>query len=401
MKLFSPLLLSLSVSACAARSGKPYSTCMIESIISRQQGVVSSGAATSTLESGVLALTLEAWLEQHPVSNANHHNISAYLDSVLRAIIPVFKNNAPATSLLPLDRLSVGQALLSKQHHLATNETTAALSTLNTSLEIQKRNGYGGLWYYVYPNWSYLDGVVSFLPYMAAANWSRADMLNQIQLLHSHCFDRDGSGLLVHGYDASLTAVWANAETGGSPYVWGRSLGWYLAGLVNAFDLLSKQQTNKTDVNTGKLIREIEAQIKKLCGRLVDYADRETGAWWQLPTFPGRQGNFLESSSTALFIFALLKAARLGVVSGDVVAVALRAYNYTVGHFVTRDETDGTLGYNGTVAVCSLNSTATYEYYTSRPIVANSLLGEAAFVLASLEVERLGGYVGASVALET
>lgn len=61
-----------------------------------------------------------------------------------------------------------------------------------------------------------------------------ADTLLQITLLYANT--QHPSGLLAHGYDASKTAVWANNATGASPYVWGRSLGWYLVGLVNAWE---------------------------------------------------------------------------------------------------------------------------------------------------------------------
>jgi rhamnogalacturonyl hydrolase YesR len=44
---------------------------------------------------------------------------------------------------------------------------------------------------------------------------------------------------------------------------------------------------------------------------LLHFADQETGAWYQLTTLPGAEGNFLESSSTVLFTWALLKAIRL------------------------------------------------------------------------------------------
>lgn len=70
-------------------------------------------------------------------------------------------------------------------------------------------------------------------------------------------------------------------------------------------------------------------------------------------------------------------------------ATALRAYAYTTKEFVV-DYGNGTLGYNQTVTVCSLNSTASYEYYVGQPINFNAPLGAAAFVLASLEMERLG-----------
>jgi rhamnogalacturonyl hydrolase YesR len=51
-----------------------------------------------------------------------------------------------------------------------------------------------------------------------------ADVVNQFDLLWSHDLQND-TGLLVHGYDASKMAVWANAVIGRSPIVWGESYG--------------------------------------------------------------------------------------------------------------------------------------------------------------------------------
>lgn len=136
----------------------------------------------------------------------------------------------------------------------------------------------------------------------------------------------------------------------------------------------------------------IRAQFTHLATTLISYADPATGAFYQLPTLPNAPGNYLESSSTALFTFTLLKALRLNLVltnSSDTIrSAALRAYDYTSRHFVV-DYGNGTLGYNNTVTVCSLNSTANYEYYVGQPINFNAPLGAAAFILASLEVERL------------
>ena len=401
MKVFLIAAFGLAASWASAigDNKQPYSTRMIRSIIDRKQGVVSSGESTSTLESGILALSLEAWLKQYPASD-DASQVADYLDQVFRAILPTFAN-ASSSAQLPLDRLSVAQALHRLEPHLDAAES-AGIETLNASLAVQRRNPSGGFWYYVYPEWSYLDGAVSFLPFMVSEpGWSAADALNQVELLREHCRDVDGgSGLLVHGYDASQTAVWANNATGGSPYVWGRSLGWYLAGLVNAWEALPPLSDGKRGVDggddekAGLLLRtSIREQTATLSAALTPLADKDTGAWWQLPTFAGREGNFLESSSTALFIFSLLKGVRLGLVPVEggrgAVAAARRAYEYTVNNFVVHS--NETLGFNNTVSVCSLNSTATYEYYTSRPILPDSLIGEAAFVLASLEVERLGG----------
>ncbi|KAL4088287.1 hypothetical protein PRIC1_012711 [Phytophthora ramorum] len=371
---------------------------MIESVVSREQGVVSSGAVTSTLESGILTLAIQSWLNTYSKDGDSERvaNFTTYADSIVASISPSFKGPSAAAKM-PLDRFTIGQALLdinATQGSLTTAEAET-LTTLNSSLVLQNRNQYNGFWYYVYPYWSYLDGAVSFLPYMAAApGWSYEDMLLQIELLYNNTYDNT-TALAVHGYDASKTAVWANKATGASPYVWGRSLGWYLAGLVNAWEQLGDCHGG-SNADCVRLASAIQLQASQLCESIVTYADTDTGVWWQLPTFGGKQGNFLESSSTMLYTFAILKGLRLGLLKDNATSAhglqtaAMRAYNYTVtkGTFLL-DYGNGTLGWNGTVAVCSLNSTATYEYYVGRPIVHNHALGEGAFILASLEVEQV------------
>lgn len=278
--------------------------------------------------------------------------------------------------------------------------------------------------------------------------WAPADALLQIRLLYAACH-QNATGLLAHGYDASRTAVWADPTTGASPYAWGRSMGWYLAGLVNAWEVLAANSSGSgsgsgpgggagsdddddgvrscaDQADCAALLSTIRSQFTALAHALLRWQDPATGAWWQLPAFPGGEGNYLETSSTALFAFAMLKSLRLGLLlpsppppppstspsplppaashaaaaaattaatitsSTDVRGAALRAYDYLLASAVVQ-QPDGTLGYDGTVAVCSLNSTASYEYYTSQPLRPDAPLGEGAFVLASLEVERLFG----------
>jgi rhamnogalacturonyl hydrolase YesR len=90
----------------------------------------------------------------------------------------------------------------------------------------------------------------------------------------------------------------------------------------------------------------------------------------QVVTDAGRQGNYLESSATALFTYSLLKGLRLGFVDGgenyrQLFEVGRKAYDYMTNNFVVKNA-NGTLGWDKTVAVCSLNSTATYEVSKER-----------------------------------
>ena len=374
-----------------------YSTRMINNVISRKQGLVSSGADTSILESGVLALAIQSWLSFYSKHYDAAHIVrfSGYVDSIVASISPSF-TDPTVTATKPLDRLTIGQALLNIKATVGTltKAQTDTLSTLDQSLIMQKRNQLHGFWYDVYPNWSYLDGAFSFLPYMAAApGWSHEDMLTQIELLYRNTYDSK-TKLLVHGYDASKTAVWANKVTGGSPYVWGRALGLYLGGLVNAWEKLGGCKGG-SDAACVRLATTIQTQANELSNGIATYADAVAGVWWQLPTVGAKQLNFFESSSTMLYVFAILKGLRIGllkesgVTANGLKAVARKAYNYAVTSYAFLVfNNDGTFNWEGTVETCSLNSSANFEYYVTKSLVPNDALGEGTFILASLEIEQ-------------
>jgi len=92
-------------------SSSPFSTRMIQSIIGRSQGLVSSGQATSTLESGFISLAIQSWASLYgsPASE-EHANFTSYVDAILAAVSAqdTFLN-VTKTALLPLDRLTVAQ----------------------------------------------------------------------------------------------------------------------------------------------------------------------------------------------------------------------------------------------------------------------------------------------------
>ena len=276
----------------------------------------------------------------------------------------------------------------------------------------------GGLWYFSSPpppyepygNLSFSDGMYAYAPFAALYNDTHlnpSSALFQLQLIHTHCHRRE-SGLLVHGYDASRRAPWADKVTGASPVVWGRSLAWYTVGLVDALEIANAGASASSspfhpDIDTGTDSAAVLHRIRTLFHHLalaeltsLHRSARKTGrsAIWQVVDEPGQVDNFVEASATALLTYALAKGIRLGFIPDDDGSLAganvddddrgathpqpqrrnngslgrsamtqmVRAmYEYLVAHFIVRRD-DGMLNFTGTSVIASL-SVPRPDYY--------------------------------------
>ena len=118
-------------------------------------------------------------------------------------------------------------------------------------------------------------------------------------------------------------------------------------------------------------------RFQELMAAVVRNVDPSTGAWFQILDRPDREGNYVESSGSSMFIYFLLKGVRMGYLhtsssshppsypynrtgGKECVDVATKAYRFFAEMFVV-NKGNGTLGWNGTVGVCSLNSSASFE----------------------------------------
>ena len=78
--------------------------------------------------------------------------------------------------------------------------------------------------------------------------------------------------------------------------------------------------------------------------------------------YPGMKGNYIESSGTAMFTYGFLKGVRLGYISDAVfLGPAKKAYQLMIDKFVARNGTGGTLNWEGTVLVGSLDQDASFK----------------------------------------
>ncbi|KIK67920.1 glycoside hydrolase family 105 protein [Collybiopsis luxurians FD-317 M1] len=294
-----------------------------------------------------------------------------------------------------LDPLRTGPTFLYLYNLTGESKWRRAADEFRDQLNSHPRTFQGQFWHkLIYPNQGWLDGIYMGEVFYAQythdfqsnniSAWD--DITRQFQLIFQHTIQNatapNNTHLLYHGYDASFTAVWASPDRGHSPEVWDRALGWYMMALVDVLDIIPTTHPGH-DIILGIL--------QNLVPHVRDAADRISGVWWLVITQPGRAGNYFESSGSAMFVYALLKAVRLGHVQdhdGSIVAAAKKAYGYMVRNWVIPNN-NGTMSWNNTVVVGSLNLAGDYDYYISQPIDINDLKGLAAFVLASIEFEKL------------
>ena len=117
-----------------------------------------------------------------------------------------------------------------------------------------------------------------------------------------------------------------------SPILWSRSIAWYLAGIVDVLEYLPRDHADR-----GKLAHI----VRNIAEGLRTYQDPATGLWFQVidamdgpaPAeggYPGEgvqaQPNWRETSASAIFVYSLAKAARLGLIGPEYLHVAKKGW---------------------------------------------------------------------------
>ena len=288
-----------------------------------------------------------------------------------------------------LDNILCGRNLLTLYKVLGTEKYYKAATRLRDQLRNQPRVTEGGFWHKKrYPNQMWLDGLYMAEPfyteYASTFHDDAAfdDIANQFILMEQHARDSN-TGLLYHAWDQSHKERWADPKTGLSPNFWGRADGWYAMALVDVLD--------NFPVNHPKRATLI-AILNRLAVAIKNYQDPKSGLWYQILDKQASKGNYVEASVSSMFVYALAKGARMGYLPDSYLTVAQKGYKGIVGKFIETD-TNNQVNLNGTVSVGGLGGNpyrdGSYDYYLSEKVVQNDPKGVGAFILASVEIERL------------
>ena len=287
-----------------------------------------------------------------------------------------------------LDYICDGRQLLYLYKTTGEAKYIKAADVLREQLRRQPRTSDGGFWHkQCYPYQMWLDGLHMAAPFYAEYCLMHGDeagvkdAARQLILAHEHTLDpRDG--LNRHAWDESRAQSWSNPETGRAAHCWGRAVGWYMLGLIDVLELLPENHE----------CREPLAEIfRRMTEKMLSV--RVDGVWLQVIDCPGRTGNYKESSGSCLMTAAMLKAARLGIISPAQGKQAQESFRAIQREFVGRMK-NGMMFLAKTCHGAGLGGwphayrDGSFDYYISEAVGSWDPKGTGAYIQAACEYER-------------
>ncbi len=266
-----------------------------------------------------------------------------------------------------------------------------AINLVYEQIKTHPRTKEGNFWHKkIYPNQVWLDGLYMMQPFYTRyetkfnkmQNYN--DIISQYKNVYNIMRDKQ-TGLYYHGYDSSKTMFWADKQTGLSKNYWLRSIGWFTVSLIDVYEYMNEQMYDEYHT-----IKEI---FKETIDSILKYQDKESKMFYQVPNYPGKENNYLETSGSSMIAYAILKGVRLKALPERYLKIGLDIFGGICKRYLTIKNGDLNLGGICLVAGLgpenNLRRDGTYEYYMSEPVVENDAKGVGPFIMAYTEVKRI------------
>lgn len=287
-----------------------------------------------------------------------------------------------------IDHINNGKVLLTLYKETKEQKYKKAADRLRQQLAEHPRTSEQVFWHKkVYPYQIWLDGLYMGSPFYAEyvkefGDQSEFDDITKQFILCVKNTKDPETGLLYHAFDEKKVQPWCDPETGLSKNFWGRSMGWFVMGLVDVLGILPEGHPYRPQLVT--ILTETLDVLKNV-------QDQNSGVWYQVLDQPDRKGNYLEASASCMIVYAMAKGVRLGVLKEEWMETAQKAYEGIITEFITVTA-EGHVNLNKNCQVAGLGGPdgrdGTFEYYISEPIITNDLKGVGAFILAAAEMEE-------------
>jgi unsaturated rhamnogalacturonyl hydrolase len=287
-----------------------------------------------------------------------------------------------------LDRIFPGRNVFTLYKRKPELKYKVALDNFITQLKTHPKTKSGGYWHKkIYPWQMWLDGIFMASPFMAeyAKEFNEPEWFDaactQTKLIYEKTID-PASGLLMHAWDESQSQKWCDSATGKSHYPWSRSMGWYIMAIEDILEYLPANHPDRASlINI----------LQKTCESLLKVRDQKTGLWFQVLNCGGKEGNYIEGSGSAMYVYAFARGVHKGYLDKKFLDIADKSFNGIIKNLITVDK-DGLLTMHNICGGCGLGGNpyrdGSYEYYITEKRVDNDPKGVAPFILAALELDK-------------
>lgn len=287
-----------------------------------------------------------------------------------------------------IDRIRPGLNILTLYERTGNENYKIAAEKILEQVKSQPRTNAGGFWHKkVYPYQMWLDGLYMASPFLAhyAKDFNKPQWFDevtfQLKVVREKTLDSI-TGLQYHAWDESKEQRWCNPETGQSKHFWSRATGWYMMALVDVLEVLPENHKDRADIL--KILNDLSEALLKV-------QDRETGLWYQVLDMGGREGNYLETSGSAMFIYTFAKGVKNGFLNKKYLDIANKSFDSMVKTMVITGD-DGLPTLTNICGACGLGGNpyreGDYNYYISEKRVDNDSKGVAPFILAAIELNK-------------
>lgn len=289
-----------------------------------------------------------------------------------------------------IDNVNAGKTLFDLYNLTGKEKYRKAIDTVYSQLKLQPRTSSNNFWHkMIYPNQIWLDGLYMaqpfYMQYELTYNGGKNCQDSIQQFLHVRELMRDTrNGLYYHAYDDSRQSFWCDKVTGLSDNFWLRALGWFAMALIDTAEIMPESLAAEK--------AQLLAIYQELIDAMLPYQDEETGMWYQVVNRGGIAPNYLETSGSAIFAYAIMKSVRLGFLNESYFQYGRKAFDGICKKYLS--EEDGELQLGGICLVAGLGNSkgkhemreGTFDYYMKEPVVKNEAKGVAPLILAYVEI---------------
>jgi unsaturated rhamnogalacturonyl hydrolase len=295
-----------------------------------------------------------------------------------------------SNSFNSLDSMNSGNVLLALYKETKQSKYKTAAQKIRNRLKTYPRTKDGGFWHAdtssrAHQLWG--DGVFMVDPFLARYGnligeqaYADKETSHQLQVTYSHLLNKS-NGLLKHAWDESKAASWANKSTGQAPETWCRAEGWYMMATIEILEAIPTSDT----ADRAPLV----TIINNLVHAVVKFQDPATGRWWQVVNRGGQSGNWLETSCSSMYTYAISRAVQRGYVDSAFTATAKAAAAKGYKGVLTQVSTDSK-GSTHVKNICVGTNVGNASYYYGRTRATDDLHGLGAFIIMNEQLQFPG-----------